>query len=159
MPRLEFSTTIPCPPEQLFDFLNDPRRRVELSPDKVRFTLIEAPDELAEGSRIAFEVRAHGQRQRFVHEITDWQRSVGYTETQVSGPFGAMQHVRRIEPDGDGARLAETVDFESPGGMLGFLLNESRLRKMLGDGFEHQHRELRRILGPSADAPGAEGSP
>lgn len=147
MARIEHIATIDCPPETLFDFLNAPSRRVELSPDHVRFQLLEAPEGFAEGSRYAFEVRAHGQRQKFVHEVTDWQRPVGFTETQVTGPFGAMQHVRRFEPDGAGTRLVEIVDFEPPGGLLGFLLTEARLRRMLSEGFEHQHRELQRLLG------------
>jgi ligand-binding SRPBCC domain-containing protein len=146
MPRLEITATFDCPPAVLFDFLNDPRNRALVSPPDVHFELREAPATFAEGSRFTFEVRAYGQRQKFTHEITAWERPVGYTETQVAGPFGAMRHVRGIEPAGTGARLVETVDFDPPSGLLGFLLNEGRLRKLLGDGFEHQHRELARLL-------------
>lgn len=146
MAVLETEIEIRCEPARLFEFVNAPANRLRVSPPSVRLELLDAPDELSEGCQLRFEVQAYGQRQKFLHEIVEWEHLVGFTENQIEGPFGSMRHERRVVGSEAGSRFVERVEFTPPGGLLGVLLNESRIRGMLTDGFEHQHRELRRLL-------------
>ncbi len=149
MAVLESEVEIACEPPRLFGFVNDPANRPRVSPPNVNVELVEAPDAFSEGARLTFVVQAYGQKQRFLHEIVEWEEHVGFTERQVQGPFAKMVHRRDVVESPRGTKLVEQVAFEPPGGLLGFLLTEARIREMLGDGFRHQHRELRRLLEPS----------
>lgn len=151
MAVVEHETEFACQVERLFDVLNDPRNRAWLSPPDVQVELIDPPEAFFEGCRFEFDVSAYGQRQRFVHGIRDWHASVGFAEQQISGPFGAMTHVRRIDSGNGVVRLSEHVDFEPPGGLLGMLLTESRMRSMFESGFAHQASELTRWLAAAAE--------
>ncbi|HUE15589.1 MAG TPA: hypothetical protein VMR25_15590, partial [Planctomycetaceae bacterium] len=71
----------------------------------------------------------------------------GFQESQVKGPLGRYVHGHVLAAEEDGAvRVTDRIEFEPPGGLLGFLLTAERLRTSLQDGMTHRHRELKRLL-------------
>jgi ligand-binding SRPBCC domain-containing protein len=56
-------------------------------------------------------------------------------------------HAHTLAQDEDGTVLVtDRIEFEPPGGMLGFLLTADRLKASLEQGLTHRHRELKRLL-------------
>jgi ligand-binding SRPBCC domain-containing protein len=147
MPLFETQILLSCRPEVLFDFLMRPAMVMALNPPEMNLTLLEAPDIVTEGSRIRFQVEALGFKQQMVHEVINLQRPAGFLVREIEGVLKKYEHEHFIElqPDG-GTILFERVLYEPPGGMVGFLLTEARVREGLEKNFGHRHRELKQQL-------------
>lgn len=147
MPRFEASIEIARRPEPVFEFLMRPANAVAVTPADTDLTLVEAPDVLFAGCRIEFEIKAYGQTQRFVHEVIELEPPRRFLEVQREGLFREFRHEHVVEPaEGEASLLIDRVDFEPPGGMLGFLLTEQRVRDMLASSFAHRQREIKRLV-------------
>ncbi len=147
MPLFETQVSLSCPPSVLFDFLIHPANVIALNPPEMNFTLIEAPDVIEEGSRIRFQVEAMGFKQQMLHEIINFKTLEGFLLREVEGVLKKFEHEHTIEAQADGSTiLFERVNYEPPGGMVGFLLTESRVREGLEKNFAHRHRALRQQL-------------
>lgn len=150
MAVFETHLTLQTTPEQLFDFLARPEHAVELAPPGTSLELLSAPDVLQTGSRIEFDVHGYGPVHRIVEEITELQRPEKITAAQIRGPFKTFVHQTLLKPAGNGqVELTDRIEFEPPGGLLGFLLTEDRIRRMLEEGYQHRHEELQAIFSPS----------
>lgn len=147
MPLFETQVSLSCPPEVLFDFLLRPEKVMALNPPEMNVTLVDAPDIVSEGSRIRFQVEAFGFKQQMVHEVINIERPAGFLVREVEGILKKYEHIHLIESQpGGGTILFERVVYEPPGGMVGFLLTETRVREGLEKNFGHRHRELRQQL-------------
>ena len=132
MAVIESEILVACEPDKLFEFLTQPSNFEKLTDPQSGLTLVEAPPRLSKGAKLKFLVEAFGIAQEIEHEITEFDPPRSFTEMQVRGPFQSWVHQHRVEPDGNGgARLIERVDFKPPGGLLGMLLNEQAVRKMI----------------------------
>lgn len=140
--------TLETTDEILFDFLARPEQAVELAPPGTSVRLIDAPQVLFPGSRIEFDVYGYGPPHRIVHEITGLERPRRITARQHKGPFKAYRHEAVLRSEGNGAvELIDRIEFEPPAGLLGFLLTEERIRRLLEEGYRHRHEELRAMFG------------
>ena len=73
--------------------------------------------------------------QNVIYEITDFASPHRFQESQVKGPLGRYVHDHDFAPQDDGTvRVTDRVEFEPPGGLLGFLLTAERLRTSLEQG-------------------------
>jgi ligand-binding SRPBCC domain-containing protein len=147
MSRFEATVTIARAPAPIFDFLMRPANAVAVTPSDTHLTLLGAPQVLFEGCRIEFEIKAYGQTQRFVHEVVELEPPRRFLEVQREGLFREFRHEHLVEPVGEEqSLLIDRVDFEPPGGLLGFLLTENRIREMLESSFAHRHQEIKRLV-------------
>jgi ligand-binding SRPBCC domain-containing protein len=107
-------------------------------------TFVEAPEELALGSRLAFELGGFGPVQKVVHEISVFEPPWRFVEKLVSGPLPRFVHEHVIEPQGGNSSLVtDRIEFEPPGGFVGLLVNEARILESLKAAFAHRHRNLK----------------
>ena len=150
MASFELSISIDCPREAVFDCLIRPANVVEISPPNVSLTLVDVPEVLELGSVVEFEVSGFGPVQRMIHEITAFDRPHRFTETQRKGPLKSFVHEHVVEFDGSEAVVIDRITFDPPGGLAGFLVTEELILKSLKGGFEHRHRELKRLLEQTA---------
>jgi ligand-binding SRPBCC domain-containing protein len=147
MPLFETNVSLSCPPEVLFDFLLQPALVVALNPPEMNLTLIEAPEIVREGSQIRFQVEAFGFKQQMLHEIIRLIRPEGFLLREVEGVLKKFEHEHTLQAQADGSTiLFERVDYEPPGGMVGFLLTEKKVREGLEKNFAHRHRLLKERL-------------
>jgi len=147
MPILEASTSIRCPVERVFDFLTLSENFPKMVPADLQLRLVQAPERLMLGSRIEVQISGFGVPQNVVYEITEFVQPLRFQESQVKGPLGRYVHEHVLLEQGDGAvRVTDRIDFEPPGGLLGFLLTEARLRTSLEQGLAHRHLELKKLL-------------
>lgn len=148
MQSFEAAVVLPAPAATLFDFLVRPDNVRKISPPGMGLCFLQAPERNALGSRMEFRVQAFGVSREATHEITAFDEPVAFTERQVSGPFGHWVHEHRFEAlDGDRVRVVDRIEFESPGGMLRFILTPKIILENLEEAFDHRHGELERVFG------------
>ncbi len=147
MPSLEASVTIRCPVEKAFDFLTQTENLFQIIPDELKLRVVSAPPQLQLGSRLEVQILAFGPPQNVTYEVTDFTRPHRFTETQVKGILPRYVHEHHFSVVNDGTVLiSDRIDFEPPGGLLGFMLTADRLRTTLNQGLVHRHSSLKRIL-------------
>jgi ligand-binding SRPBCC domain-containing protein len=112
--------------------------------------LVAAPARAEVGSRITIEGRNLGMRHRLTTIITALQPHELVAEEQVEGPFRRYRHERRLREVPGGVLLAEFIDYEPPGGMLGLLLTKSRLEQYVRELYDYRMKAMRALLTPLA---------
>ncbi|HXY33074.1 MAG TPA: SRPBCC family protein [Planctomycetaceae bacterium] len=147
MPFLEASVSITCPVDRAFDFLTSTANLLHLVPEDLRLSVVNAPPQLTLGSRMEVQILAFGPPQNVTYEITEFSRPERFTETQVKGllPRYVHEHVLLRQSNGN-VLVTDRIEFEPPGGLMGFMLTADRLRTSLDRGLSHRHSALKRLL-------------
>jgi ligand-binding SRPBCC domain-containing protein len=93
------------------------------------------------------QILAFGPPQNVTYEITDYSRPDRFTETQVKGllPRYVHEHLLLAQSN-DTVLVTDRIEFEPPGGLMGFMLTADRLRTTLDRGLSHRHSALKRLL-------------
>jgi ligand-binding SRPBCC domain-containing protein len=147
MPTLEGSVAIRCSIEKAFDFLTTTANFVKLLPQELQLRVVSAPQQLVLGSRMELQILAFGPPQNVTYEITVLARPHRFTETQVKGVLPRYVHEHVFAEQSNGTIvITDRVEFEPPGGLMGFLVTADRLRTTLDRGLSHWHGELKRLL-------------
>lgn len=134
-------------PEEIFDFLIRPDNVIKVTAPNSGLRPVASPDIFERGSRIELELSGFGPPQRFLYEVIEFERPNRFTETLVKGPLKSFRHEHIFETTSQGTLVIDAVEFAPPGGMLGFLVTEDRIRKGLEHGLKFRHEELGRIFG------------
>lgn len=134
-------------PGEIFDFLVRPENASRLTAPDAGLKVISAPQVLEQDSRIEVELSGFGPPQRIVYEVIEFLRPGRFTEKLVKGPLSSYRHEHLFEEASGGTRVVDAVEFTPPGGMLGFLVSEDRIRSGLVEGLKFRHEELGRIFG------------
>lgn len=146
MASFETNILLPTQPETLFDYLRRPQNAVEMAPPGTSVEIVNAPDVIEVGSRIEFDISGIGPKQRLIHEIITCDHPELIVEQQVRGPFTAFRHETELRLSGDHVDLIDRVEFQPPGGLVGYLLTESRILQFLESGYEHRHLVLQKLF-------------
>ena len=146
MAVFEHEQTLPCDVERVFDFLTRPANVARLALPENELTFLSAPEILAAGVEVEFEIRAYGQRQSIVHEIIEVERPRRVLERMLHGPLEDWEHEHLFESSPDGARVIDRITFLPPRGMIGLLLTEQRILASLERGFAHQRLLLEEFV-------------
>lgn len=83
---------------------------------------------LAVGDTVTLRTRRHGLSQQVVHRVEAVEEPRRIVVVQARGPLKAYRLEQVFEPTDAGTRLVEEVTFGPPGGVLGLVLTEERLR-------------------------------
>ncbi|QDT30173.1 Polyketide cyclase / dehydrase and lipid transport [Gimesia panareensis] len=147
MANFEASVQLTATPEEVFEFLIDTDNILKISPPDAGLTFTKKPDKLYLGATIEFRVQGFGQVQEGVHEITVFEEPRLFTEKQISGPLKHYIHEHEIVPSGDNqVTVIDRLEFQPPGGLLGFIVTESKLLDIFDEGFYHRHNALKEIF-------------
>ncbi|MFM7036752.1 MAG: hypothetical protein ACKO2L_03440 [Planctomycetaceae bacterium] len=142
MPQLITSTVLSCSAAGLREFLGRPSNLPEISDPEIELEILKAPELVIAGEKIVFRVTAMGLRQRMTHEYllaTDLE----IHESLVEGPLPVWRHRQILEVLGEQeCRLTDEVTFETPGGLLRFVLTEERIRESLETGMSFRYEAL-----------------
>lgn len=146
MPVFTHATDVNCPAAKAWDFLIHPANLVQVTPPELGMQLVEGPSVLAQGARIVLLGRRWGVSQRIVSEVTAWEEGSSFRDEQREGPFKKWAHTHRVEPAGTGTRLYDEINFEPPGGMLGFLVTGARVLRELETVFAYREKKIKELL-------------
>ena len=147
MPVYESQVPLRGPSERIFDFLTRPANMKLISPPEVQMSIVEAPEVLSLGSKIVFKVVVYGHVQQFEHEIIDFESPTRFREKAIVTPMKSWQQEYSLQPsDNDEVILCTRIEFEPPGGMLGFILTEDRILETLKDNHQYRREALQKAL-------------
>ena len=139
MGKFILSAQFACPPATLREYLGTVSNFRSITDPELEIEIIEAPEVVTAGTEIQFSIVTGGIRQVLRHRWTT------VTESQIvadqgTGPVQSWQHTQTISAVAAGCRLEETVTFEPPGGMLGFVITEKAILQSLNTGTAIRHQ-------------------
>jgi ligand-binding SRPBCC domain-containing protein len=147
MPHFEMIENLPAPLSRVFDFFSRPANLVKISPPELHFQLLSGPEQLHLGARVTLQGRRWGLSQRLVSEVTVWEPENRFVDEQREGPFKKWIHTHQFEALADGGtRVTDRIDYEPPGGMLGFVVTVKAVERDLKWIFEYRREKLMELL-------------
>ena len=150
MPMFEVQIELCCSLEEAFDFLIQPTNIRAISPSQMQLVFDAAPQRLSLGARMEFRMQVYGVVRSVTHAVTEWDLPRRFVEKQVVGPMGAWEHEHLFEPTPRGVIVVDRIEFAPPGGVLGLIVNERKIRESLDEGFGHRHQVLEKHFGTPA---------
>lgn len=143
MALFETDVILPVPVEQVFEFLLRPANVALISPPQLGLIFVNPPEIVQPGTELSFKIQSYGQVQTFTHRIDEVIRPEKIVERQIEGLFRKWFHEHLFEAVGSRqTRVIDRIEFEPPGGVLGFLVTKSRIIEQLEEGFDHRHARL-----------------
>lgn len=123
---------IPAPPEAVFDASLDVGLHVQSqSSRRERAVAGVTTGMMGEGDQVTWSARHFGIRFRMSSIVFDVDRPHGFRDRQTKGPFAEFGHRHEFLPAGGGTLMRDTLEFRSPFGLLGRLVDALILRRHL----------------------------
>ncbi|MFG3708475.1 SRPBCC family protein [Micromonospora sp. NPDC047670] len=135
MPRIELTTDVQAVPETVFDACLDVDMHTEsMGTSAERAVGGLTTGRLKAGDAVTWQARHFGLPWRMTVRITDYRRPHGFTDEQISGPFGRWRHEHSFTPDPANSSttlMRDVIDFTAPMGPVGGLVASLILRPYL----------------------------
>lgn len=118
-----------CPPERVWALLADLESVQHYNPG-VRRAAIEGPQRHGVGALRSCDLVPKG---RVVERVTHWEdgRALGLEVAESDWPIHFMRWVTRVEPQGTGARITQSLEYQVKFGPLGWLLDRLMMQRKL----------------------------
>lgn len=130
MAHIHLVTEIAAPPEICFDAARDVTVHVESWPaHRAIGGILAGPMEL--GDEVTWLAKHLGLRWRMTSKIVAYERPDGFVDEMQRGPFARWRHEHRITRNGGGTRMTDDVEFASPLGALGWLVDRVALERYM----------------------------
>lgn len=124
MPRIELLTEIPATPERCFELsLSVDAHRASMSESGERAVAGVTSGVMRLGDSVTWKARHFGVPITMTSVISEYEPSHRFVDEQRSGPFRRWWHEHRFEPVAGGTLMTDVVEFESPAGAVGRLVN------------------------------------
>lgn len=153
--RLERTTVVPRPIDEVFAFFADAGNLEQLTPPWLAFSILTPrPIEMTEGTLIDYRLRVHGLPLRWRSEITAWDPPHRFVDEQRKGPYRLWHHEHRFEPDASpgeapgpedagSTRVIDRVDYA----VWFDLVVHPFVRRDLETIFDYRQARLREVFG------------
>ena len=146
MPTLIIETEINALPEVCFDLVRD----ISLHLQTLRNTGEKAVagrthGKIALGETVTFEGKHFGIRQRLTVKITEFEKPNHFTDEMIKGTFKAFKHKHEFNKKGDGTLMRDTLEWTSPFGFLGKIVDALLLENHLRELVLRRNLELKRV--------------
>lgn len=132
MPRIELITTINAPLDRCFNLA----RSIDLHKLSTVETNEEAISGVTEGliglgEQVTWQAKHFGITQKLTSKITAFQYPYHFRDEMINGVFKMIRHDHLFETIHDKTIMKDVFVFESPGGILGVIVNKFVLEKYL----------------------------
>lgn len=135
---------------ETFDFFSDPHNLEAITPEWLRFRIVEAPAELTRGSLLRYRLRLFGVPIGWRTVIAAWLPPRGFTDVQLSGLYRVWEHTHRFTPAAGGTEIYDHVRYRLPAGPLSARAR-GLVRRWLDEIFDHRAARLAELLGEPPD--------
>ena len=115
---LEREQVVPVPLDRAFAFFADPWNLERITPPWLHFRILEAPDELREGSLLRYRLRLFGVPISWTTRIDAWEPPHRFVDRQLRGPYRLWEHTHTLEAVDGGTRIRDRVRYRTPAGRL-----------------------------------------
>jgi ligand-binding SRPBCC domain-containing protein len=123
MPTVVLRTMIDAPPVVCFDLIRDVRLQSG--------TAFVTNGEFGPGQRVTFEQTHFGMRQVMTLKVGVFERPHVFVDKMVSGRLKRFRHEHRFEPAAGGTLMTDTLDWTSPYGPIGWVVDKLYVERML----------------------------
>jgi ligand-binding SRPBCC domain-containing protein len=159
MPVIRLETLIAAPVELCFDLSRDIHAHVQ-SAAHTGERIVECPPSglVQLGDEVEFEARHFGVRQRLRSKIVQYDRPRRFVDEMQRGAFKRLRHAHEFRTAGCaststntststniGSAMVDVLEFESPFGVLGKLLDALVLRRYMETFLRRRNAELKRM--------------
>jgi ligand-binding SRPBCC domain-containing protein len=142
--QLERVQVVPAAPAEAFAFFSDPWNLEAITPPRLRFEILAAPERLEAGSTLRYRLRLFGVPVHWRTEIDVWRPPRTFVDRQARGPYLLWVHSHRFRAVEAGTELYDHVRYRIPGGPLA---PRRRVGRWLDEIFDHRADVLRTLLG------------
>lgn len=97
------------------------------------------------GEFVTFQATHFGIRQKLTSRIVEYERPYRFVDQMVRGAFKRMRHIHEFEVQGARTIMRDTLIFEAPLGVLGWIAERIVLKEYMRRFLESRNRELKRI--------------
>jgi ligand-binding SRPBCC domain-containing protein len=146
MPHYTLTLEIARPVSDMFSFFAKPRNLVQLAPPELSLELLTAPDILMLGAQLVWKGKRYGISQQITQEVATFDVEKLIVIEQKKGPFARWIHSHQFTTTEGGTLIYEKIDFEPPGGMLGFMITADSIRKDLDKLFAFREKKLKELF-------------
>ena len=149
MHTLEREIILNAPAHKVWEFLATPANLNELTPPDLKFEILsDLPERMHNGLLIEYAICIpRFGRHRWLTEIKHIEKGSSFVDEQRLGPYRFWYHSHAVEALTDGqARLRDRVCYRLPFGLLGRLVHELQVKKMLAEIFDFRSQKLREIF-------------
>jgi ligand-binding SRPBCC domain-containing protein len=147
MPTVRFVEQYPLSRPVLFAFFQRPANVVRVAPPELKLHLVEGPDLVTPGARFTVEMRRWGLPQRIETEVVEVEEPVRLVEEQRHGPFRQWRVSRILTEQDEQTELVEMIDYEPPGGLLGFVVTRAAIERELEQAYAGRVERVLAALG------------
>ena len=146
MPVVRIQTFIQAPPAVCFDLARDVQAHAATTA-KTRERIVYAPSGglLQLGDEVEFEATHFGIKQRFRSKIVEYERPTRFVDEMQKGAFQRMRHLHEFREAEGGTLMIDTLDFASPLGPLGALVDRLVLTGYMKGFLESRNQHLREM--------------
>ena len=146
MPVIRLVTSIAAPCEKVFDLA----RSVDVHQKSMTHTDERAIAGVTRGlmslgDEVIWEARHFGIRQRLQIRITSLERPIHFQDIMVAGAFKRMIHDHEFSRQGSGTLMIDRFEFESPFGILGWLIDRIVLSSYMCMLLRRRNRVLKNL--------------
>jgi ligand-binding SRPBCC domain-containing protein len=132
MINLHLTTVIEAPPSRVFDL----SRSINLHTISTQNTNEKAIAGVITGlinlnETVTFQAKHLGKLRQHTSKITEMNMHTNFTDEMIKGDFTYFKHQHFFKPIQNGTIMIDIVDFESPYGIIGKLVNKLYLKKYL----------------------------
>ena len=146
MPLIELSTLISAPRERVFDLA----RSIDAHQDSTEGTHERAIAGRTSGligldDEVTWEARHLGLRQRLTVRVTEFNRPQHFQDVQIAGAFKNMRHNHEFFEHPTGTLMIDRFEFQSPLGVLGWVVDQLFLRAYMQRFLVHRNGILKKL--------------
>ena len=120
---------MPVDVDEAFAFFADARNLEAITPQWLRFRILEAPPKLERGSLLVYRLRLFGLPIRWRTEIAEWRPPHGFVDVQLEGPYRRWEHTHRLRRVDGGTEISDRVVYRLPFEPLSGLLAPVTVRR------------------------------
>jgi ligand-binding SRPBCC domain-containing protein len=146
MPTITVETKIQAPIDLCFDLARDVEVHCATATGTQECVVNGKTSGLLElGDQITFEAVHFGVRQRLCSRIVEYDRPRRFTDQMVNGAFKSLRHIHEFEDSGDSTVMRDTLEWESPLGILGILADRLAVERHMRNFLIERNKELKKI--------------
>ena len=143
MPHFELVTLIDAVPESCFDLSLDVDLHTQSTGAREEIVAGVRSGLMVLGDDVTWKAWHFGIPFRMTSAITEYERPTRFVDEQTRGPFARWRHEHRFEPNNGGTRMVDVVDYRSPLGPLGSLVDRIRLEQYMVELLRRRNEFLR----------------
>jgi ligand-binding SRPBCC domain-containing protein len=142
VPHVHLVTEIAAPPQVCFDVARDVGVHLAASPSQ---QVVGGVSEglLSLGDEVTWRARHFGVAWRMTSRIVEFEPPRRFVDEMQRGPFQRWRHQHSFEPTAAGTRMVDDVEYASPLGPLGVLVDAAVLARYMTRLLRRQNQHVR----------------